>query len=61
MNINKILLLAQNFYKNNDLKNAKNLCETILKSNKNHLSTIDLLVDINIKYEFKVSLSKKKI
>jgi len=57
MNINKILLSAQNFYKNNDLKNAKKLCETILKSNKNHLSTIDLLVDINIKYEnFKEAL-----
>ena len=42
---------AEYFYNNNDLGNAKKVCENILSENNKNLDAINLIADINIKQE----------
>ena len=51
MAIKKNFSSAEYFYNNNDLGNAKKVCQSILTENNKNLDAINLIADINIKEE----------
>lgn len=51
MAIKKNFSSAEYFYNNNDLGNAKKVCESILTENNKNLDAINLITNINIKQE----------
>ena len=51
MAIKKNFSSAEYFYNNNDLGNAKKVCQSILTKNNKNLDAINLIADINIKQE----------
>ena len=51
MAIKKNFSSAEYLYNNNDLENAKKICQSILIENDENLNAINLIIDINIKQE----------